>query len=61
MRHSLPTLQFPFDGLPDEVRPVFPLGQYGLDPVKGPLREPGLHVLVPKFFASHVVFSHMRY
>jgi hypothetical protein len=33
-----------------------PILKNGLDPVKSPLLEPGLHVLGPSFFASHRLF-----
>lgn len=50
---TLAAFQLALDGRPDEVRPVFVLVQNGIDPGECPLREPGLHVLGPKFFASH--------
>lgn len=52
----LSPFQFPFYSLPDEGGSVLASDQDGLDPVKSPLRESGLHILCPKFFASHAVF-----
>lgn len=58
---TLSTLQLPFNSFPDEIRPVLAVVQDGLNPVEGSGREPGLHILGPHFFPSHVDFSHMRY
>jgi hypothetical protein len=56
-----PALQFPLYGLANEVRPALAFGQGGVYPVEGSGREPGDHVLRPKFFASHAIISHMSY
>jgi hypothetical protein len=58
---TLPPLQFPLNGLPNEVGPGFAFDQGAVYPVERPGSEPGLHVLGPKFFASHAIISHMRY
>lgn len=57
----LPALEFPFDGGPNEVRPVLAFVKDGLNPGECPLGEPGLHILGPHFFASHAIISHIRY
>lgn len=58
---TLAPLQFPLNGLPNEVSPRFAIGQSSVDPVERPGCETGLHILGPKFFASHAIISHMRY
>lgn len=58
---TLAPLQLPIDRSPDEGGSVLAFLKYGFDPAERPLREPGLHILGPHLFASHVIISHMRY
>lgn len=58
---TFPPFKFPFNGLAHEVRSVLVVTQDGVYPLECASSEPCLHVLCPKFFASHVFISHMRY
>lgn len=52
---TFPPLQLPLDGLPNEVRPLFPLIQNGIHAGQGSLGESGGHLFVIYLFPAHFV------
>lgn len=56
-----PAFQFALDRFADQISPIFSVVADRIHPGKGAFWEPGYHILRPKFFSSHVDFSHMRY
>lgn len=58
MRLTFPPFQFPLDSFANKASSIFAFGQNGVNPAERSLREPGLHVLVPQFCASHHLFSY---
>ena len=50
---SFPTLQLPLNGLSDQIRAAFAVGQNAVHAVKSALRKRSLHFLGPKFLSSH--------
>lgn len=58
---TLSPFQFPLYSVTDKSRSVLIFGQNGVYPGERAGGESGLHILRPKFFASHAIISHMRY
>ena len=50
---TLPTLQFPLDGIADQVCPLLAIVQSGIYAVHGPSRQTGRNLLEIDLFSAH--------